>query len=118
MRAARTFIAVLILTTALAPAPAGAQNAASLAPPPAGITQLDSPPTATWRALHADGRVDTRIELKQLLGGREEVFVAGSDLAEILQVGRFWRPDVRKLVLRVDDQRLTFTVGARSVVGA
>ncbi len=118
MRAARTFITVLTLTTALAPAPAGAQDAASLAPPPAGITQLDSPPTATWRALHADGRVDTRIELKQLLAERQESFVAGSDLAEILQVGRFWRPDVRKLVLRVDDQRLTFTVGARSVVGA
>ena len=78
----------------------------------------DTPPSQTWRATHADGRLDRTFTFLQLADDRRELFVAGSDLADLLRVGRFWRPDVRKLVLRVDDQRLTFTVGARSVVGA
>jgi N-acetylmuramoyl-L-alanine amidase len=70
------------------------------------------------RVRHADGRLDTTIDLARLAAPDSEWFVAGSDLADILQVGRYWRSDVRKLVLRIDDQRVTFTVGARAVVGA
>ena len=87
---------------------------------PLGVTvhaQFRDVETSTWRARHADGRFDREIELARLMDDRQAWFVAGSDLADLLQVGRFWRPDVRKLVLRVDDQRLTFTVGARAVVG-
>lgn len=85
---------------------------------PAVHAQSDTPATQEWRAVHADGHLSERITLRQLAPDRTEWFVAGSELADILQVGRFWRPDVRKLVLRVDDQRITFTCGARAVVGA
>lgn len=76
----------------------------------------DSFEASTWRVSHADGRFDQRIELLRLAPPDKEWFVSSSDLADLLQVGRYWRVDVRKLVLRIDDQRLTFTVGARAVV--
>jgi N-acetylmuramoyl-L-alanine amidase len=63
-----------------------------------------------------DGRPSLTVTLKQLSPPSEEWYIAGSDLADALQVGRFWRTDVRKLVLRLDDLRVTFTAGARSVV--
>lgn len=72
--------------------------------------------SATWRVTHADGRFDQRIELLRLAAPDKEWFLSSTDLATVLQVGRYWRIDVRKLVLRIDDQRLTFTVGARAVV--
>ncbi len=73
--------------------------------------------TSTWRIRYADGRLDQRVEMRRLAAPAQEWFVGSADLAAVLQVGRYWRTDVRKLVLRVDDQRITFTVGARSVVG-
>jgi len=102
----RTSFAILFLCLLAGPLGTGAR------------AQSAEPAESTWRASHADGRVSATITLRQLDEGREEWFVSGSDLADILQVGRFWRPDVRKLVLRVDDQRITFTCGARAVVGA
>ncbi|HKI82870.1 MAG TPA: N-acetylmuramoyl-L-alanine amidase [Candidatus Krumholzibacteria bacterium] len=63
-----------------------------------------------------EGRPSMTVTLKQLSPPSEEWYIAGSDLADALQVGRFWRADVRKLVLRLDDLRVTFTAGARSVV--
>ena len=85
---------------------------------PSGLPSDEDPASTTWRIRHADGRFDERVEMLRLATPDTEWFVASDDLAEVLQVGRFWRTDVRKLVLRVGDQRLTFTVGARSVVGA
>ncbi len=63
-----------------------------------------------------DGRPPMTATLKQLSPPNQEWYIAGSDLADALQVGRFWRSDVRKLVLRVGQKRITFTAGARSVV--
>lgn len=68
------------------------------------------------RITSTDGRPALTVTLKQLSPPNEEWYIAGSDLADALQVGRFWRTDVRKLVLRVDEKRITFTSGARSVV--
>ncbi len=68
--------------------------------------------------LPGDGRPSMTFTFKRLSPPNQEWYIAGSDLADALQVGRFWRSDVRKLVLRVGDQRITFTVGARSVVTA
>lgn len=82
-----------------------------------GVAAAQDAPAVSLRVQHVDGRLDTTITAERLATPDEELFVAGSDLARILQAGRFWRHDVRKLVLRVEDQRITFTVGARSVVG-
>ncbi len=68
------------------------------------------------RIRSTDGRPALTVTLKQLDPPNEEWYIAGSDLADALQVGRFWRTDVRKLVLRVDEQRITFPAGARAVV--
>ncbi len=85
---------------------------------PRAIAQDDSQVEArSARVVPGDGRPSSSITMKRLEPGSQEWFLAGSDLADALQVGRYWRADVRKLVIRVDDQRITFTVGARSVVG-
>jgi N-acetylmuramoyl-L-alanine amidase len=75
------------------------------------------PASMTLRATQSDGRLDLEVTALQL-GEGADWYLAGADVAEMLQAGRFWRSDVRKLVLRVQEQRVTFTVGARSVVGA
>ena len=80
-------------------------------------SSLDDAPSSEWRVRYVDGGRATTMELRQLAMPSEEWFISSRQLADILRVGRFWRTDVRKLVLRVDDQRITFTVGARSVVG-
>jgi N-acetylmuramoyl-L-alanine amidase len=79
--------------------------------------QLASGETAEWSVRRVDGGRSSTIEMRRLAEGSEEWFVSSKDLADMLGVGRFWRPDVRKLVLRIDDRRITFTVEARSVVG-
>ena len=78
---------------------------------------LEDAPRSEWKVRQVDGGRATTVELRQLATPSEEWFISSRQLADILGVGRFWRTDVRKLVLRVDDQRITFTVGARSVVG-
>jgi len=82
-----------------------------------GWAQIPSPQTATADVIYADGRSSGTVTLKRLALDSQEWFIAGSELSDILQVGRYWRLDVRKLVLRIDGSRVTFTVGARSVVG-
>ena len=73
--------------------------------------------TAEWSVRRIDGGRASTITMRQIAEGSDEWFVSSMDLADMLGVGRFWRPDVRKLVLRIDDRRITFTVEARSVVG-
>ena len=90
------------------------------AAPRGGVRAQSAPangPSSEWRVRRVDGGRATTVELRQLAAPDEEWFISSRQLADILGVGRFWRTDVRKLVLRVDDQRITFTVGARSVVG-
>jgi len=88
----------------------------------ASLGQAQAPADVEAEAISAqvrygDGRSSESVTLKRLAPESDEWFIAGSDLADILQVGRYWRFDVRKLVLRIDGSRITFTVGARSVVG-
>jgi N-acetylmuramoyl-L-alanine amidase len=103
--------ALLILTVTLLLVPAA---------PRTGVLAQSSPnpPSAEFNVRRADGGRSATVELRQLAAPDEEWFIGSRELSDILGVGRFWRTDVRKLVLRVDDQRITFTVGARSVVGA
>lgn len=75
-------------------------------------------PARSARMVFADGRSPQTATFLQLAAPAKEWYVAGSDLADALNVPRNWRADVRKLVLRIGDQRITFTVGARAVVGA
>jgi N-acetylmuramoyl-L-alanine amidase len=93
-------VVLLLLSSGLAQAPDGFE-----------------PETVTAKVRYGDGRSSQSVTLKRLVPDSNEWFIAGSDLADILQVGRYWRFDVRKLVLRIDGNRITFTVGARSVVG-
>jgi len=65
---------------------------------------------------YVDGRSDGEATFLQFESEVSDWWVASSDLAEILQVGRFWRLDVRKLVLKLGSGNVTFTVGARGVV--
>ena len=90
------------------------------AAPRHGVQAQSAPanaPAAEWTVRRIDGGRTTTVELRQLASPDEEWFISSRQLADMLGVGRFWRTDVRKLVFRVDDQRITFTVGARSVVG-
>jgi len=75
-------------------------------------------PMRSARMVFADGRSPQSATFMQLAAPAREWYIAGSDLADALNVPRNWRADVRKLVLRIGDQRITFTVGARAVVGA
>jgi hypothetical protein len=86
----------------------------AVAQDPSGFP-VTSPPARSARVVYGDGRSST-VTLMQLALPSMQWYMAGSDLADILQVGRYWRTDVRKLVLRIGEQRITFTVGARAVV--
>lgn len=76
-----------------------------------------STPARAARVVYGDGRDTGSITLRQLLSGSQEWYIASSDLTDALQVGRFWRSEVRKLVLTVGRDRITLTVDARAVVG-
>lgn len=83
------------------------------------VPQAQSPdaPAADFTVRRVDGGRTSTVELRQLATNAQAWFISSQELADLLGVGRFWRTDVRKLVLRIDDRRITFTVGARSVVG-
>ncbi|RKZ13423.1 hypothetical protein DRQ32_01610 [bacterium] len=85
--------------------------------PVAPQAQVPDAPVADFTVRHVGGGRSDTIELRQLAAPSEEWFISSQELSDLLGVGRFWRTDVRKLVLRIDDRRVTFTVGARSVVG-
>ena len=85
--------------------------------PGAPMAQSGSGESAKWTAVRVDGGGSVEVELRRLAPESDEWYVSSKDLADLLGVGRFWRTDVRKLVLRIDDRRITFTVDARSVVG-
>jgi N-acetylmuramoyl-L-alanine amidase len=108
-----SLFAFLVAMVVLAVVP-GMGGPSSLAQPGGG--DPDSYEMANCQVDFADDRSDQSIQLKRLAPPSEEWFLAGSDLADLLRVGRYWRSDVRKLVLRVDDRRITFTAGARAVV--
>lgn len=100
---ARLLCALWLLLAAVAPATAQAP----------GDRPVDS---VAVELRFADGRAPRAVTMQRLNPPAQELYLAGSDLAELLQAGRYWREDVRKLVLVVGEQRITFTSGARSVV--
>jgi N-acetylmuramoyl-L-alanine amidase len=67
-------------------------------------------------ARYVDGRSSTRHDFHRFESDMTDWYVAGSDVADLLQVGRYWRLDVRKLVLKLPSGNVTLTTGARSVV--
>lgn len=104
----RALLILLFLTFLVPAAPRDVVHAQSVP---------ENAPTSEWTVRRIDGGRGMTVKMRQLAAPDEEWYVSSQDLAEMLGVGRFWRTDVRKLVLRVDDMRITFTVGARSVVG-
>ena len=93
---------------------------ATMLPPWTEVARTQDDEAAASRAakvVYGDGRDAGSLTLKQLQHDSQEWYIAGSDLADALQVGRFWRSEVRKLVLTVGRDRITFTADARAVVG-
>lgn len=115
MRRARSAWAAAAIALALLAATGPLSDGARRASAQSDADPAAEAPAQSARVVHADGRTST-LTLKQLALPSREWYVAGSGLADALQVGRYWRTDVRKLVLRVGEQRITFTVGARAVV--
>lgn len=100
------------------PDPARGRRAAER---PVAAPRPSTPPQATARARDAAARAADLPRGPQLetarvarLGG--EPYVGANDLARLLGATKFWRPDIRKLVLRMGDHRMQLTVDNPFVV--
>ncbi len=74
----------------------------------------DSP--RTLGVVYADGRQTEDIALHRIEKPSEELFVSAYDLARIFRATRYWNSGARKLTLRIDDHKYTFTLDTRVVV--
>ena len=83
----------------------------------AGIALAEDPEgSVEVEARYVDGRSNSRHTFHRFESEIQDWYLAGSDVADLLQVGRYWRLDVRKLVLKLPSGNVTLTTGARSVV--
>ncbi|HER42867.1 MAG TPA: hypothetical protein ENO08_00210, partial [Candidatus Eisenbacteria bacterium] len=73
-------------------------------------------PDATLGVVYADGRRTEDVPLYRLEKGSEELYISTFDLARIFQATKYWTPEARKLVLRIDSRRYLFTIDTRVVV--
>lgn len=64
----------------------------------------------------ADGRRAAPITIERLAPDSDEYYVSADALAEALSLERFWRPEVRKLVLKVGERRIQVTIATRLVL--
>ena len=64
----------------------------------------------------ADGRRAAPIAVERLAADSDEWYASADALAEALALERFWRPEARKLVLKIGDRRVQVTLGTRLVL--
>jgi N-acetylmuramoyl-L-alanine amidase len=64
-----------------------------------------------------DGRPPTRLGLERLDADSLEWFVSANDLCRVLDLERFWKPETRKMVFKIgDDRRIQVSVDTRLVL--
>ena len=73
-------------------------------------------PDATLGVVYADGRQTEDVPLFKLERGSEELYISTFDIARIFKATKYWSPESRKLVLRIDSRRYLFTIDTRVVV--
>ena len=56
------------------------------------------------------------LNLVQLEPDSEEWYVSANDLSHALDLERFWKPETRKMVFKVEDRRIQVTVDTRLVI--
>jgi N-acetylmuramoyl-L-alanine amidase len=74
---------------------------------------------AAWPKLtlrYPDGHVGPGLPLQRLEDSSDEVYVTANGLCAALELETFWRPETRKLVIKVEDRKIQVTVGARLVL--
>ena len=81
---------------------------------PAAIPADD--PDATLGVVYADGRQTEDVPLYRLEKGSEELYISTYDVARIFKATKYWSPEARKLVLRIDSRRYLITIDTRVVV--
>jgi len=73
-------------------------------------------PDATLGVVYADGRQTEDVPLYRLEKDSEELYISTYDVARIFKATKYWTPEARKLVLRIDSRRYLFTIDTRVVV--
>ncbi len=73
-------------------------------------------PDATLGVVYADGRQTEDVPLYKLEKESEELYISTYDVARIFKATKYWTPEARKLVLRIDSRRYLFTIDTRVVV--
>ena len=73
-------------------------------------------PDATLGVVYADGRQTEDVPLYRLEKGSEELYISTYDVARIFKATKYWSPESRKLVLRIDSRRYLITIDTRVVV--
>lgn len=106
----RVRAAALIAILAFAASAAFPGPAARAAQPPA------EDPDATLGVVYADGRQTEDVPLYRLEKGSEELYISTFDVARIFKATKYWTPEARKLVLRIESRRYLFTIDTRVVV--
>jgi N-acetylmuramoyl-L-alanine amidase len=80
------------------------------------VTTFADEPDATLGVVYADGRQTEDVPLYRLEKGSEELYISTFDIARIFKATKYWSPESRKLVLRIDSRRYLFTIDTRVVV--
>jgi N-acetylmuramoyl-L-alanine amidase len=65
---------------------------------------------------YPDGHVGPGLPLQRLEDSSDEVYVPANGLCSALDLETFWRPETRKLVIKVEERKITVTVGSRLVL--
>ena len=73
-------------------------------------------PDASLGVVYADGRQTEDVPLYKLEKESEELYISTFDIARIFKATKYWSPESRKLVLRIDSRRYLFTIDTRVVV--
>jgi len=79
------------------------------------------PGTATPRAGeleigYDDGRPPGSLPLDRIDDASDELYVSADGLARALRLERFWKPETRKMVFKIDERRIQVTVDTRLVI--
>jgi N-acetylmuramoyl-L-alanine amidase len=109
-------IALLLIAVCPATALAALAVAGPATAPASAAAATADDPDATLGVVYADGRQTEDVPLYRLEKGSEELYISTFDIARIFKATKYWTPESRKLVLRIDSRRYLFTIDTRVVV--
>ncbi|MFO7608244.1 MAG: N-acetylmuramoyl-L-alanine amidase [Candidatus Krumholzibacteriia bacterium] len=103
----------VLLACALAPAPAQAQGAAD---DPVLAFTVDAAAPAVDLTVRFEATGETRaIQGRRLLAGTDVMYLRSAAVASLLNAGRYWQGDLRRLALKVGENEFALTAGSRLV---